>query len=153
MTRTMLKQNPQYELRLLLFSLLDATILYKGAPIKIYEAVPRGMPRPYVVLGDCTWDMDDDKDAFGEDYILKVEIYTDYGGTLDNCAILNVVEEVISTAYNNNSLNFSSPSAFCISIFWFGHGDTRVLRAEETVAGVELEQTILDLQFRIKQHG
>lgn len=118
------------------------------------RAVPKGMPRPYIVIEDRTWDNGSTKDAFEEDYILKVGIYTDYGGTLENCAILNVVEEIISAAYNAGALQFAQTptrSAFCVTMFWFGVGETRVLRPDEILYEEELERTMLDLMFRVKQ--
>jgi hypothetical protein len=146
-----IKKNPQYELRIFIRGLLDNAIWYKGKTVAVFEAVPKGYPRPYIVLEDCTWDNGSTKDKFEEDYVLKVGVYTDYGGTLDNCAIINVVYEILSTKYNAGELQFDTASDFCVTIFWFGSGETRVMRAEETGWEDDLERTMLDLMFRIKQ--
>jgi hypothetical protein len=150
----MIKKSPQYDLRELFYSVLHNAVTYAGAYVPVYEAVPKGQAFPYIVIEDCLWTNEDTKDAWEEDYVLRLGIYTGYGGTLDNCAILDSVYQTISTIYQAGNLQFiqtPTRSDFCLTMFWFGSGETRVMRPEETGLEEELERTSLELMCRVKQ--
>ena len=146
----MIKRNPQYELRVLLFSLLTNVITYNGSVVPVYEAVPKGLPLPYIVIGDCTWTVDDTKDAYAEDYTINLDVFTAYGGSLDNCAILDLTYQAIGTSFVNNTFCFEPGSHFRISEWWFGNGDTKNLAVERRERE-ELENSAVELRVRIKQ--
>jgi hypothetical protein len=151
------KKTAQWELRVMLATLLNGTIQFtkNGASsvVPVFETIPKGMPLPYVCLGDCTATNEETKQAFIDDYIIEIYVFTDYGGTMDNLSILNVVYQVLSTAYNTGELNFSPPCDFNIGMFWFGAEETRLLAEEGLAKRVkeELEQSKIELQFRIEQ--
>ena len=150
----MIKRNPQYELRTLIFSILDGAITYDSVVVPVFEAVPKGKGRPYVVIGDCDWDNSDTKDGNEDDYVLKLEVYTDYGGTLDNCGILDELYQAIGAVHDAGNLQFiqtPTRSKFCLTMCWYRAGNTRVMRPEESSIEVDLEYSFVELICRIKQ--
>jgi len=145
-----IKKCPQYELRILLFSLLNTKIAYDGNIVPVYESLPIGQTLPYIVIGRAEADPDEDKDYDIDEYKINVDIYTAYGGTLESCSILNDVYEVLSEAMITNTLQFPSTSVFCRTLFYFNHVSTEVIGNDRIFPDL-LEQSSLELFFRIKQ--
>lgn len=152
---TFAKKSPQFELRVLISSILQGAISYKGAIVPVFETIPKGMPLPYVCLGDCTWNNQATKDFFEDDYTLELYVFTGYGGTMDNIAILGVVFEALSDAAINGTMQFADTSNFCIQLFTFGNGSTSLLAEEGLARRVreELERSLQELVFTIKQNN
>jgi hypothetical protein len=149
----MIKKSAQWDLRVVFRSLLNGAIMLREAPVPIFETIPKGMPLPYIALTGCRASNGDTKSTIEDDYVLDLEIFTDYGGTMDNVAILSAVYEVISNAWNNQTLQFPTGSDFCITMFWFGDMET-VLMAESGLARrikEELESSKLELMLRVRQ--
>jgi hypothetical protein len=154
MTETMMvKKCAQWELRVVFHSLLEGAITLGGAVVPVFETIPKGMPLPYIALTGCRASNGDTKSSIEDDYVLDLEIFTDYGGTMNNVAILSAVYEVISDAWNTHTLQFPSDSDFCITMFWFGDEET-ILMAEAGLARrikEELEASKLALMLRVRQ--
>ena len=148
----MIKRNPQFELRVMLYSLLTGHISYNDSIVPVFEATPKGYPFPYVVVGDCQWTNESTKDFYEEEYTINIDVFTAYGGTMDNCAILDVVYQLIGAAFVPDPTQFADPTSFCVTMFWFGNSWTKNL-AEERREREELEQSQVELVFRIKQIG
>jgi hypothetical protein len=149
----MIKKCAQWELRVLIRSLLYEAITLRGSYVPVFETIPKGMPLPYIALTNCRASNGDTKSTVEDDYIIDLEIFTDYGGTMDNVSILSAVYEVISDAWNTSAFNFDDASDFCITMFWFGDVETNLL-AEQGIARrvkEELESSKLELMLRIKQ--
>jgi hypothetical protein len=149
----MIKKCAQWDLRVLVRALLFESIKLRDAWVPVFETIPAGFPLPYIALTDCRASNGDTKSTIEDDYILDLSVFTDYGGTMDNVAILSAVYEVISDAWNTGTFQFATPCDFAITIFWFGDCETR-LEAEKGLATrikEELEQSKLELMIRVKQ--
>jgi hypothetical protein len=149
----MIKKCAQWDLRVVFRSLLNGAITLREAPVPVFETIPKGMPLPYIALTGCRASNGDTKSTIEDDYILDLEIFTDYGGTMDNVAILSAVYEVISNAWNNETLQFPEGCNYCITMFWFGDEET-ILMAEAGLARrikEELEASKLALMLRVRQ--
>lgn len=144
------KKSPQYELRTLLFSLLDSKIAYSGKTVPVYEAVPKGLPKPYIVIGDAKWDNQETKTTNEDGYQMQLLVFSDYHGTLENVAILSDVVGAISEAAITHTLQFGSTSDFCITMFYLMNGETRLI-SNDLVNQEALERSIQNLYFRVKQ--
>ena len=157
MTR-MFKKSAQWELRVLVRTTLSGHILLDdgsatGYNVPVFETIPAGMPLPYIALTHCKATNESTKDAYEDDFVLDLNVFTDYGGTKDNVSILSVVYELLTDAWNTEVLNFLDTSDFCITMFWTGDEETS-LAAESGLAKrikEELEESKLELMFRVKQ--
>jgi hypothetical protein len=154
----MFKKSAQWELRVLVRTLLAGHIKLDdgsadGQLVPVFETIPAGIPLPYVALTNCKSTNESTKDAYEDDMILDLHVFTDYGGTHDNVSILSVVYELLTDAWNTGVLNFTTTSDFCITMFWTGDEETS-LAAESGLAKrikEELEESRLELMFRVKQ--
>ena len=148
----MIKKCPQYELRTLLFTLLNNAISYSGTIVPVFESLPKGLELPYIVVGMAEADSsgDESKGNHLDEYTIHIDVYTAYGGTLENCAILSDVYEVLGEAVETRTMQFLTGSDFCMTIFDFGHVSTEVTGNNNIFPDL-LEQSSLELKFTIEQ--
>jgi hypothetical protein len=146
-----IKQCPQYELRTLIFSLLNGNVLaIDNSVVPVFEAVPRELPRPYIAIGRATWTPDEQKSYTIDMYVLEVDIFTDYGGTLENVFILNGVQMALSNALNTKTLQFPDDSKFRIGMMYFEGGSTEVI-GNDALFPELLEKSTFTMSFMIEQ--
>lgn len=148
----MIKKCPQWELRTRLFTLLRNAITYSGAIVPVFESVGKGQGTPYIVVGMAEADSSEDesKNNYLDNYKIHVDVYTQYGGTMDNCAILSYVYAVLGEAVETRTIQFLDGSDFCMTIFDFGHVSTEVVGNNNVFPNL-LEQSSLELNFMIEQ--
>lgn len=144
------KRCPQYLLRKLIFRTLDASITYAGSVVPVFEATPKGMPFPYIVIGKATWAPDPNKSYFVDAYEVEMYVLTDYGGTLENVAILGQLYEQLSAGLQGGALQFASKDGFCIQMAYFKGGSTEV-SGNDSVYPSLLEQSTQTVFFEIIQ--
>ena len=148
----MIKKCPQWELRTRLFTLLRNAITYSGSIVPVFESVGKGQGTPYIVVGMAEADSSEDesKGKHLDLYRLHIDVYTQYGGTMDNCAILSYVYAVLGAAIDDRSIQFIEGSDFCMVEASFGHVNTEVIGNNNVFPDL-LEQSSLELAFTIEQ--
>jgi hypothetical protein len=83
-------------------------------------------------------------------YVLEVDIFTDYGGTLENVFILNGVQMALSNALNTKTLQFPDDSKFRIGMMYFEGGSTEVI-GNDALFPELLEKSTFTMSFMIEQ--
>ena len=142
---TLMKRNPQYALRRLLHDTLDGKIVYDSREVRIFDAVPKGEPFPYIVIGDASGDPVEDKTDWEELVRIELAVLSLYGGTTENIKILDLATQVIATAAISYSLQFMDSEGFCVISFTFGGWSTKGVIKEE------VEESLQELQFLVQQ--
>lgn len=135
-----------------MFTLLNNEIPYSGKTVPVFESVGKGQGTPYIVIGMAEADPSEDesKNKHLDNYKIHIDVYTQYGGTMDNCAILSYVYAVIGEAVETRTIQFLTGSNFCMTIFEFGHVSTEVIGNNNVFPDL-LEQSSLELKFTIEQ--
>ena len=154
--RYFIKQSPEYELRVLLQSLLG-NIEVNSVAIPVFQAVPRQLARPYIVIDGTSWTVDADKHYDIDDWKVLINVYTDEGDTLQNSAIMNGVVMALTGALTTHVdgsqtglFQFSEESVFRIGMMFLEGGDLTVIGNNELFPEL-LEQSTLTMAIHIEQ--
>jgi hypothetical protein len=109
------KLHAQYALRKLFFDTLNDQI----AGAIVYDNVTMDTPKPFVKIGDCRGEIapNEDKDYYRDNFYLKVEVYTEYGGSMQCAQILGEVVDVISKSILAGTFCFGESSPFRLAEF------------------------------------
>lgn len=71
-------KDPSLALRTAYYTALNGNITYNNATVGVYDHVPQTVVYPYILLGNQTSIDDSDKEDFGTDHTMLVEIITGY---------------------------------------------------------------------------
>lgn len=115
-------KDPSLSLRTAYYTALNGNITYNSSAVNIYDHIPQTEVYPYILLGNQTNVDDSDKEDFGTDHTLLVEIVSGYskgykgGGFTAVDTIGEDVLELIITGTGHLDLSADSLNCFYSSL-------------------------------------
>jgi len=103
-------RTPSFALQEAYFNALDGQITIDGAVVPVYDVVPEGADYPYIVLADQIVRERNDKNTFGTDIIMQLDIVTGFEGAYGGKKqMYNITDAVINIIRTRSAGYFNLP--------------------------------------------